>query len=46
MTTIKKKKKAEEKEKKRLKSLIEFLSANKIDNYNGGRRGGKNPKNL
>jgi len=33
------------KKKKKLKSLIGFLSANKIDNYNrGGKKGGKNPK--
>ena len=33
-------------EKKKFKSLIGFLSANKIDNYNQGRgwEGGKNPK--
>ena len=30
-------------EKKKLKSLIRFHSANKIDNYNGGGRE-KNPK--
>ena len=35
MTTIKYV--TEEKEKKKLKSLIGFLSANKINNYNGGR---------
>ena len=33
----------EEKGKKKLQSLIGFLSANKIDDYNGG-RGEKNPK--
>ena len=38
---------SEEKEKKKLKSLIGFLSANKIDNYNrGGKKGGKIQKNL
>ena len=31
-------------EKKKLKSLIEFHSANKIDNYNGDGRGGKKEK--
>ena len=36
-------------EKKKIKSLIGFLSANKIDNYNGGvwgmkGKGKKNPK--
>ena len=34
--------------KKKFKSLIGFLSANKIDNYKwgvGGWEGGKNPKN-
>ena len=37
----------EKKEKKRqLKSLIGFLSANKIDTYNGAGGGKKNPKNL
>ena len=30
-------------EKKKLKTLIRFHSANKIDNYNGGGRA-KNPK--
>ena len=34
-----------EKKNKKLKSLIRFLSANKIDNYNGGRGGGKEKKN-
>ena len=29
---------------KKLKSLIRFHSANKIDNYNRGREKGKNPK--
>jgi len=29
------------KKKKKLKSLIGFLSANKIDNYNSGGKGGK-----
>ena len=34
-----------QKKKKKLKSLIGFLSANKIDNNNGGGGGGKkNPK--
>ena len=35
-----------EKEKKKLKSLIGFLSANKIENYNRGwgKRKRKNPK--
>ena len=33
-------------EKKKLKSLIGFLSANKIDNYNGERGGEKVRKNL
>ena len=46
MTTVKN---VTEKKEKRLKSLIGFLSANKIDNYNrGGKRksqkGKKNPK--
>ena len=40
MTTIKNV--TEEKEKKKLKSLIGFHSANKIDNYN--RRGGEKKK--
>ena len=35
--------KEREKEKK-LKSLIGFLSTNKIDNYNGGREGKKKKK--
>ena len=36
-----------EKKKKKLKTLIAFLSAKKIDNYNrGGERRKKNPKNL
>ena len=33
--------------KKKLKSLIGFLSANKIDNYNrGGKKEKKNPKEF
>ena len=46
MTTIKNV--TEEKGKKKLKSLIGFLSANKIDNYNRGRKKGKEKiqKNL
>ena len=36
----------EEKEKKKLKSLIGFLSANKINNYyRGGEKGKKREKN-
>ena len=35
------------KKKKKLKSLIGFLSDNKIDNYNrGGKKGGKIQKNI
>ena len=38
---------SEKKKKKKLKSLIGFLSANKIDNYNrGGKKGGKIQKNI
>ena len=42
MTTIKNV--TEEKKKKKLKNLVGFLSANKIDNYHRGRQRGKNPK--
>ena len=36
----------EKKKKKKLKSLIRFHSANKLDNYNrGGKIGGKKEKN-
>ena len=45
MTTIKNV--TEEKGKKKLKSLIGFLSANKINNYNvGGRVGGGKKEKL
>ena len=37
----------EEKEKKKLKSLIKFLSANKIDKYNrGGKKAGRESKRM
>ena len=41
MTTIKNMTEEKEKKKKKLKCLVGFLSANKIDNYN---RGGRNWK--
>ena len=41
MTTIKNVTKEKGKKKKKLKILIEFLSANKIDNYYRGCREGK-----
>ena len=50
MTTIKNVTEEKEKKNKKLKSLIGFLSANKIDNYNRGRgakekrKKKKNPK--
>ena len=46
MTTIKNVTEGKKKKKKQLKSLIGFLSANKIDNYNGGWGGEKVQKNL
>ena len=45
MTTIKNVTYKKKKKKKKLKSLIRFHSANKIDNYNRWEGGGeKNPK--
>ena len=35
-----------ERKKEKLKSLIGFLSTNKINNYSGGREGGEIQKNL
>ena len=45
MTTVKNVTEENGEKKKNLKSLIGFLSAKKINNYNrGGQKGEKNPK--
>ena len=46
MTTIKNMTEEKEKKKKKLKCLVGFLSANKIDNYNRGGKMKESRKNI